>query len=149
MAPTLNIAPLVTLPVGLDKLRSEAAEEGFDFMDRLAAEWRSDANRFAGRGEILLGVFHTAHLVAVGGLNRDPYANYDQVGRLRHLYVRKSARRTGVGSALVHQLLSHAKGNFKSVRLRTETLEAAAFYVELGFLAVEDQTATHVIRIGT
>ena len=88
--------------------------------------------------------FQAAELIAVGGLNRDPYADQEGIGRLRHIYVRRSARRSGVGSALVHQLLSHADGVFRSVRLRTETREAADFYISLGFRAAQDESATHV-----
>ncbi len=143
MDPESRIVPLLDLPIGVDELRTEAAGEGFRFMDKLVTEWRSDTNRFARPGEVLLGVFQGADLVAVGGLNRDPYAEQDGIGRLRHLYVRKSERRSGIGAALVQQLLNHAKGVFHSVRLRTDTREAADFYVSLEFRPVRDKAATH------
>ena len=144
MNAAFRISPLRDLPPGIDKLRAEAAAEGFRFMDTLVIEWRSGANRFARPGEAFLGAFQAAELIAVGGLNRDPYADQEGIGRLRHIFVRRSARRSGVGSALVHQLLRHADGVFRSVRLRTETREAADFYVSLGFHAVQDESATHV-----
>ncbi|MBO1081633.1 GNAT family N-acetyltransferase [Roseomonas haemaphysalidis] len=139
-----RISLLLDLPEGLDKLRAKAAGEGFRFMEKLAAEWLSGANRFAGPGEVLLGAFQATELVAVGGLNRDPYADQAGIGRLRHLYVKKSARRSGLGTTLVLQLLGHAEGTFHSVRLKTDTSEAADFYVSLGFWPVQDRTATHV-----
>ena len=144
MRPGLRIAPLLDLPAGIEALRAEAAHDGFRFVDRLVAEWRSGANRFARPGEVLLGAFRAAELVAVGGLNRDPYADQDGIGRLRHLYVRTSDQRSGLGSALVRQLLIHAEGAFPLVRLRTQTREAAVFYATLGFRPVHDATATHV-----
>lgn len=140
----LRIVPLLDLPSGIEDLRVEAAVEGFSFVDRLVVEWQAGRNRFLQRGEVFLGAFRAAELVAVGGINRDPYADQDGIGRLRHLYVRRSARHTGAGSALVRQLLDKADGAFHLVRLRTETQEAADFYVSLGFQAVHDKTATHV-----
>ena len=143
MGPAFRIAPLLDLPVGIEMLRAEAAEEGFRFLDKLVTEWHSAENGFAKPGEVFLGAFQADGLVAVGGLNRDPYADKDGVGRLRHLYVTKSARRSGVGAALVRQLLDRAAGSFHVVRLRTATREAAEFYVRLGFSPVDDQAATH------
>ncbi len=144
MSPASRIAPLFELPDGIQELRAEAAREGYRFVDKLMVEWRSGANRFTRPGEVFLGALRAANLVAVGGLNHDPYANQDGIGRLRHLYVVKSARGSGVGSALVRELLARAEGVFHSVRLRTETPEAADFYVRLGFSPVRDGTASHV-----
>ena len=139
-----HILPLLDLPAGIEKMRAEAAREGFRFVDKLIAEWRSGTNRFTRSGEVFLGAFQATELVAVGGLNRDPYADQAGIGRLRHLYVKKSARRSGLGTTLVLRLLGHAEGTFHSVRLKTDTSEAADFYVSLGFWPVQDRTATHV-----
>jgi len=145
MRPALHIAPLLALPADIEELRIEAAGEGFRFVDKLITEWHSGTNRFAQAGEIFLGACRSDELIAIGGLNRDPYAGQAWIGRLRHLYVRKSERRSGVGSTLVRQLLRHAEGIFHLVRLRTGTREAAAFYVGLGFCPVQDKAATHVM----
>jgi GNAT superfamily N-acetyltransferase len=147
MSPTLRIDPVLDLPNGLDGLRAEAAGEGFRFVEKLVSEWHSGANRFAKPGEVFLCAFRAADLIAVGGLNRDPYTDKEEIGRLRHLYVRKSARRSGVGAALVRQLLGHAEGVFDAVRLRTETREAADFYVNLGFRSVQEDAASHAILL--
>lgn len=139
-----QLAPLLDLPPDIEDLRAEARAEGFRFVDKLVAEWNAGRNRFAEPGEVLLGAFQASRLVAVGGLNRDPYADRLDIGRLRHLYVRRAARRSGVGSALVCQLLDRAKDGFQSVRLRTDTQEADDFYVRLGFRPVRDEAATHI-----
>ena len=141
---TFNILPVGELPDGIEALRAKAAAEGFDFLDRLIRDWRSGANRFAQPGEIFLAGFQDGGLIAVGGLNIDPYTDEDGIGRLRHIYVRRSFRRFGIGSVLVRALLRHADGVFRSVRLKTETREAAAFYIRLGFHAVQHESATHV-----
>ena len=128
---------------GLAALAEEAQSEGYGFVQRLISDWHSGANRYGRPGERLAGAFWSGELVGVCGLNRDPYTDRHDVGRLRHLYVRKSDRHRGIGAALVQQLLKGASPPFALVRLRTNTAEAAAFYEKLGFAAVGDRTATH------
>jgi GNAT superfamily N-acetyltransferase len=125
-------------------LRVAAAGEGFRFLDRLVDEWGSGTNRFDKPGELLIGAFRADSIIAVCGLNRDPYADRDEIGRLRHLYVRPSARCCGVGSALVGHLLSRAEEAFRVVRLRTATPGASALYIRHGFVLVTDPAASHV-----
>ena len=72
----------------------------------------------------------------------------DAVCRLRHLYIQRAYRRAGIGSALVQWLLHEASANFRLVRVRTESEEAAAFYLRLGFAPVADKTATHIKTLG-
>jgi len=86
--------------------------------------------------------------LGVVGLNRDPYADTEQIGRVRHLYVLASARRHGVGSLLVHHVLQEARRSFAIVRLRT-TPAAAAFYLRLGFTSIDEKTASHVMIFGS
>ena len=130
----------------MEQLRSEAIGHGHRFVDRLIEDWIAGSNRFERPGERFLGAFAKDELVGVCGLNRDPYVEQDTIGRLRHLYVLAPARRCGVGAALVHWLLDDARGVFDAVRLRT-TPEAAAFYLRLGFVPVEDKTASHVMML--
>jgi GNAT superfamily N-acetyltransferase len=143
MATSFQIARATAQGPGLNALRAEAACEGFQFIERLLSDWETGSNRFDQPGECLLGAFSGAQLIAVGGLNRDPCVDADTTGRIRHLYVRKSARRHGLGSALLRRLLDEASDAFKIVRLRT-TPGATAFYLHHGFLPVADATAPHV-----
>ena len=65
----------VELPAtGIEELRAEAFTEGFDFIERLIKEWSSGENRFDRQGEILCGYLDHGRVVAVGGLNRDPFS---------------------------------------------------------------------------
>ena len=64
---------------------------------RLVDEWGSGANRFDRPGEALFGARGAGRLLGVCGLNVDPYAGDDRVGRVRHLYVQSTSRRQGVG----------------------------------------------------
>jgi GNAT superfamily N-acetyltransferase len=144
MTPAFRIAPATALHPGMELLRAEAINEGFLFVDRLVRDWTSGSNRFDHLGERLLGAFAGDNLIGVCGLNRDPYVNRDEIGRLRHLYVRACARRRGVASVLVRQLLDEASNAFRIVRLRTATQEAAEFYLRHGFVPLQDETASHV-----
>lgn len=140
----MTIAPLHLPDARLRALVDLADEEGFEFVRRLDAEWQSGANRFDGTGEILLAVTDGEALLAVGGLNIDPYETSGQA-RLRHVYVVPERRGTGIGRALVEALLAHARTRFAVVRLRTNTEAAAKFYLRLGFRSIEAQHATHEI----
>jgi GNAT superfamily N-acetyltransferase len=128
----------------LAPLLDESTREGFGFLRRLVEEHASGAVRFDAAGDLLLGVFDGVELVGVGGVTRDPYADADDVGRIRHVYVRRSHRRRGVGAALVRALDEHAQRHFTTLRLRTDTEGASAFYAALGFATLTPGgTATH------
>ncbi len=131
--PWRDLAPLV----------EESEREGFRFLARLRREFDDGANRFDAPGEALLGCYRGAELVAVGGLNRDPWSPEPRVGRLRHLYVRPGFRGRRVGRALAEALVSAARPHFGVLLLRTDTAEAARFYEALGFEAVASPHATH------
>jgi GNAT superfamily N-acetyltransferase len=132
------------LPIDDDLVR-EAADEGFHFIERLLTEWRDSVNRFDKPDETLLGAFLDGRMIAVGGLNRD-FAHEGGVGRLRHLYVRPAFRGRGLGSELVERLEAHARLRFDTIRLRTDTPEAARFYTRRGYSPVDSDSATHVLR---
>ena len=140
----IRIAPVFGAHPGLEALRRQADLEGFRFMSRLLTEWQSGSNRFERVGESLLGAFEADELAGICGLSRHPYLDHDDVGRLRHLYVRPASRRDGVASALVGRLLASATRVFRVVRLRTDTPEGLALYEKLGFVRVADATASHV-----
>lgn len=133
-----EIAPLVI----------EAEREGHRFVRRLQHEWNSGENRFEALGEFLLSAYIDGRLVAIGGLNIDPYSSAASVGRLRHVYVSSVARRLGVGTLLIKRVMNEAARTFATLRLRTTTTEAAAFYERLGFLATNEEHATHIIELG-
>jgi N-acetylglutamate synthase-like GNAT family acetyltransferase len=134
-----QIAPLV----------SDADADGHRFVKRMVAEWHDGTNRFASPGEHLYGVHCEGTIVAVGGLNVDPYLADSAVGRVRHVYVARSQRRSGVGSMLLHRIVEDAHGVFDLLRLRTYNPDAAAFYVARGFSEVrEDEFCTHELQLG-
>ena len=124
-----------------------ATAEGFAFMQTLLVQWDDGSNRFDNPGETYLGLWHGDSLVAAGGLNCDPYCSDPAVGRVRHLYVCPSARRTGAGSELMSTIVGAARESFSLLRLRTTTARGAAFYEALGFERCDAADASHVLRL--
>jgi GNAT superfamily N-acetyltransferase len=136
----------IELPVpGIEVLRAEAKGEGYNFIDRLVEEWKSGANRFSAPGEALCGYLNEGQLVAVGGLNCDPFARRADVGRIRRVYVRAAWRHRGIGRALVAALVDEARKNFNCVRLRAENPDAARLYESMGFAPTANADATHIM----
>jgi len=128
---------------GFRDLAREARSEGYGFIDRLDREWADGSNCFDQAGECLLGVFEGGTVVAVGGLNRDPYAGNTGTGRIRHLYVRPKWRRRGLATKLVQELLSRGERAFALLRLRTDNPAAGRLYESLGFQPADEPDATH------
>ena len=129
------------------ELVAESERLGLRLVRRLADEWATGANRFDRPGEILFGASIDRRLVGVCGLNIDPYAGDERVGRLRHLYVLSAFRRMGVGRQLVERVMKAAHGRFDDVRLRTNDAAAARLYEKLGFAATSVEATTRTSRI--
>lgn len=147
MVPHLRIERISPNEVNLQPLRDEAARDGFRFLERLAADWADGTNRFDRQGEKLLGAYSGERLIAVGGLNREPYDPVPRAARLRHLYVLRAYRRHGVAKTIVKRLLENAGIDFSAVRLRADTPEAAVFYEKIGFKRVPLDAATHQMTL--
>ncbi len=137
----------IELPVsGFDQLLAEAQAEGYGFVATLSEEWANAKNRFNAPAEILCGAFKDGQVVAVGGLNIDPFARNPETGRIRKVYVRPAWRNQGVGRALMLALIEEARKGFRSVRLRAENANAARLYERLGFIPIDDPSATHILH---
>ncbi len=136
------------LPVEIDPLVLEARANGDDFVDGLLERWLSGENRFSSQGEGLFIAWGTEgrapQLYGLAGVGRDPYLDDPAIARLRHVYVGRDFRRQGIAEQLVLSCLAHANGHFPTIRLRTENPAAARVYERLGFVPVEDESATHI-----
>lgn len=140
----------IELPVpGIEALHAEACREGYDFIETLVEEWATGSNRFNGPGEALCGHLDQGLLVAVGGLNCDPFARRPDMGRIRRVYVRPAWRNKGIGQALVTALVDQARTHFRCVRLRAENAGAARLYERMGFAPLQDPDATHILIFGS
>ena len=147
----VSIERLADLPSdSLAPLVAESEQTGEHFVRRLADEWTTGTNRFDKPGEVLFAAWTAGELVGVCGLNIDPYAADRRVGRVRHLYVLAELRRLGIGRQLVAAVIASAQGRFALLRLRTDSVEAAAFYERLGFrrrVGLPDCTHTLELQI--
>ena len=86
-----------------------------------------------------------ASLVAIGGLNREPFAGRPDVGRIRRVYVRPAWRNRGIGNKLIQTLVRDARSSFGSLHLRTENPAAAALCERIGFSRFLISDATHIL----
>ena len=120
--------------VDVTKLVEESEAEGYRFLRRLVNQYEDGTNTFNKAGEVLYGVWDPAgELVAIGGLNRDPYSDKSGVGRLRRFYISVHARRQGIGTKLLQEILDYGKGHFNEIVVRTDSSIADAFYRANGF----------------
>ena len=144
------ISPLRRPDLDLGALLAESEQAGLRLVRRLVDEWASGANRFDRPGERLFGAWVDGQVVGVCGLNVDPYAAEDRVGRVRHLYVLSAFRRRGVGRRLIAEVIEAARGPFGALRLRTANPEAARVYEAIGFRP-SGQTAdcTHIMELAS
>jgi GNAT superfamily N-acetyltransferase len=145
----LEIVRLEQLP--MDKLKplvEESREQGFGFLDRLVSEYVNGTNQFEKPGEALFSAYCDQQLIGIGGLNRDPYLEEGDIGRVRHLYVLSTWRNQGVGKRLVQSIIAEAKGLFRLLTLRTFSAQADCFYRAIGFQTkLEMNSATHHLTL--
>ncbi|SMQ79499.1 Ribosomal protein S18 acetylase RimI [Bacillus sp. OV166] len=135
--------------IDLTLLMKESNENGFRFTERLVNDFINGKNTFNQRGEGFYGVFNEEGvIIAIGGINIDPFANDPQIGRIRRFYVLKEYRRKGIGRFLINKILFDARKTFKEVVLHTETEDADQFYTSLGFSkSTSYQNSTHHIKL--
>jgi ribosomal protein S18 acetylase RimI-like enzyme len=127
----------------------ESKTSGFRAIERLLTDWETGANRFDRSGEALFIARQDESIVGVCGLNRDPYIDSSEIGRVRRLYVMQKNRRLGIGRTLVHQIIEVANLRFDWLHVRTTNPIAAQFYHSLGFMACNCESATHTLNLIT
>jgi ribosomal protein S18 acetylase RimI-like enzyme len=135
-------------PDGFDPLIVDSERAGLGFVRRLADEWGRGANRFDRPGEALFAAWVGGRTVGVCGLNVDPYAGEESIGRVRHLYVLSGYRRLGIGQRLVVEVIEAARGRFARLHLRTTNPMAARLYARLGFReTVGRSDCSHIMEL--
>ena len=130
----------------LTVLENMAAAERHSFVARTRQEWDTGANCFDQPGEVFYLAVDQRQVIGMCGLNRDPYVDDPAVGRLRHLFVHPQHRRSGIAAGLVAACLASAATSFERVRLRTSNPAADSLYRSLGFVGIDEPTATHEMR---
>jgi GNAT superfamily N-acetyltransferase len=128
------------LPAGFETLRAEARREGHTMIETLAAGWAAGTLRFNQPGEALFAAHVGTALAGIGGLTQEPAI--PGALRMRRFYVRAGYRRSGVGRALVGELLRRTA--------RPITANAAsgseAFWEAFGFTPDRRDGRTHILR---
>jgi N-acetylglutamate synthase-like GNAT family acetyltransferase len=144
MRPDELTIDLLDDPQVLADLAADARADGRAMVGRLLQEWNDGRNRFDRPGEKAYVARLNGRVCGVCGLNRDPFARAERVGRVRRLYVSVTDRRSGVGSAILKRLMADARGVYEWMHLRTHDKEASAFYEAIGFEPVRDDVeCTH------
>ena len=126
-------------------LVNEAKHNGHNFIQRTIDDWNSGANKFARPGEKLWGLILETELIGIGGLNRDPYTEDINTGRVRHLYIQQAYRRKGYATLLMNVIINNAYVHFTTLRLFTDNPIAAGFYEQLGFQNINSYKASHTL----
>lgn len=143
-----TVSQIDHLPADIHQLSDPASREGLRLVARLIEDFQSGSNTFDRPGEALFEVRASSRLIAIGGLNLDPYASGRSTGRVRRTYVHPEFRMRGVGKALLEAIESHARERFDLLRLRTDSDAASRFYVRVGFTPVVGvPEVTHVKRL--
>ncbi|WP_338151560.1 GNAT family N-acetyltransferase [Acinetobacter proteolyticus] len=97
------------LPAQIDVLIQYSELEGFHFIRRLKQDFQSGANCSAQIEEALFTVYDQQHhLVVVGGLNQDPWAESNKIGRWRRFYIHPDYRRNQIGTYLLEHIEQYA-----------------------------------------
>lgn len=122
---------------GFLELKVESMAAGFNMLRRLEENWLNGQNRFDKPGENLLGFYADGSLIAVCGLNQDPYMPSVRAGRLRHLYVGVEWRRMQVGISLLKALLKGSGHWFDFINTNAPQ-SAFTFYERAGFIPLAD-----------
>ena len=134
----IEIRRLTSLPPEIAVLRDEAAADGIHNMGTLVAEWQSGSERYDGPGEALFGAFDRDGLVGIGCVKREQAAM-----RMRRLYVRRAARRGGVGRALAQAMIARGFESMKRLTCNAVPPGAAEFWEAMGFRRVAADGWTH------
>ncbi|NYF25366.1 GNAT family N-acetyltransferase [Sporosarcina sp. JAI121] len=135
--------------IDIAHLVKESEMEGYRFLTRLVNDYQDGTNTFNKPGEALLSVRNEdGEVVAIGGVNQSPFSEDTQVARLQRFYVLDEARRQGVGSLLLKEIVEHSRGRFNEMTVRTESSKADAFYRANGF-ELDDSASetTHLMKL--
>jgi len=140
------------LPESFAALDAAARAEGYDFLARLARNWRDGA--YLGDADAsVFGVYgpnnlEGGDLVAVGAQTADEYDPAPDHRRLRHFYVHPDARRRGVGTTLAGTLIQEAFQIAPLLHLRATHDLSRAFWDSLGFERVDRPDRSHrLVRV--
>ena len=135
----------LSLPPDFSALRTDAAREGHNFIERLVQEWADGTNRFCGPGEGLQVARVAGALAGIGGMTIDPFQR--DALRMRRFYVRPAFRRRGIARVLARALFETAGKDCRRMHVNAGTDRAAAFWEHLGFRPAAAVHHSHVMDL--
>jgi predicted GNAT family acetyltransferase len=125
-------------------LNLDAKQDGSRIVSKVIHDYLSEVNPFDNKKEVLYGVFDEQQLVAIGGINIDPYLMDDMIGRIRHLYVNRAYRNKGIATALIDKILEEKESFYNVIRMSTKNEVAMQLFESFGFKKVVEFKATHI-----
>ena len=128
----------------LEKLAEDALQDGYKIVRRTIDQWKSGENQFKSYQEVLYGVKVAEEIVAIGGINIDPYLMDEDIGRLRHFYVHRVYRNKGIATTLLNKILEEKAAHYMVIRLTARNEVAMQLYEDYGFKKVVEFKATHI-----
>jgi len=143
------IERIQNLPDDFHLLLEESLKENFGALKKLQSAYMEGENTFSMPGEALFVARVDGELVGICGLNIDPYQECSEIGRVRHLYVAKVHRRSGVGIRLVSEIEAFAQSTFSRIQLFTDDPNSGAFYDAIGYKKGGTGKASHVKQLKT
>ena len=128
----------------LEELALDAVEDGYNIVRKTIDQWKNGTNTFSDYREVLYGVKVNENIIAIGGINIDPYLMDFDIGRLRHVYVHRDYRQQGIATALLEKILNEYAYHFTVLRLICRNEVAMQLYESYGFKKVVEFKATHI-----
>lgn len=139
---TQTVRIVTELPESFAALNAAAKSEGYDFLDRLARNWRGGA--YLGDADAsVFGVFGFEDLIAIGAQTADEHDPSPDHRRLRHFYVHPVSRRNGIGRTLAGALIQEAFQLAPYLHLRATHDLSRAFWDAMGFERVDRADRSH------
>jgi GNAT superfamily N-acetyltransferase len=129
----------------IEHLAVESQHEGYKFIQRTIGDWNNGTNKFSAECEKLYGLIEGTKLIGICGINRDPFTNDLDIGRVRHLYILRSHRRKGYATLLMNTIIDIGRHHFSSLRLFTDNPLASNFYETLCFKKIDAPKASHIL----
>ena len=132
----MKIIPITGVSKEIRNLAAIAEADGHRNINTLISEFEIGVNCFDKSGEALFGAYNDSTIVAIGGINIDPFEDREVVARVRRVFVAPSARRRGIASVLMDEIEGAARGLFPKIQLYTSSAAASQFYVTRGYSPV-------------
>jgi GNAT superfamily N-acetyltransferase len=132
----------------IQPIMDDCLEDGCHILSKLREAYNNESNTFNKQGEVLYIAMLNNNVVGIGGLNQDPYINEIDFGRVRNLYVMREYRKTGIGKAILQEIIDEARKHFKILGLRTDNQIAAEMYCSCGFVKNDKyEHSTHYMKL--